>query len=76
MNVCIEYCSQWNYKPRASGLEDELDAAFGSDVSVELVAGSGGVFEITVDGKSIFSKKKSGRFPNDGEIVALLRQQG
>ncbi len=43
------------------------------DVESELTAGSGGVFEITVDGKKVFSKKALGRFPEDGEILGLIR---
>ena len=42
-------------------------------VDSELTAGSGGVFEITVDGKKVFSKKALGRFPEDGEILGLIR---
>ena len=38
---------------------------------VELKKGSGGVFEITVDGKLAFSKKALGRFPSDDEVSAL-----
>jgi selenoprotein W-related protein len=38
---------------------------------VELVKGTSGVFEITVDGKLAFSKKQLGRFPEDSEIDAL-----
>ncbi len=30
------------------------------------------MFEISVNGRLIFSKKKEGRFPEDGEILALL----
>ncbi len=41
---------------------------------VELIAGSGGVFEISVDGSNIFSKKELNRFPEDGEIVKLVRE--
>jgi len=40
-----------------------------------LVAGSGGVYEITVDGEKVFSKKALGRFPEEGEIIALLRER-
>lgn len=40
---------------------------------VELKKGSGGVFEITVDGKLAFSKKALGRFPTDDEVLALAR---
>lgn len=38
---------------------------------VELVKGGGGVFEITIDGRLAFSKKKLGRFPTDDELDAL-----
>lgn len=40
---------------------------------MELIAGSGGVYEIEVDGVSIFSKKRLGRFPEAGEVVRLIR---
>jgi len=36
------------------------------------VKGVAGVFEITVDGQLVFSKKQLGRFPEDAEIDALL----
>jgi selT/selW/selH-like putative selenoprotein len=37
------------------------------------VASGGGVFEVTVDGTMLFSKRTLGRFPEEGEIVRLLR---
>ncbi len=40
---------------------------------VELIESGGGVFEITRDGKLLFSKKKLGRFPTDEEIDALAK---
>lgn len=43
------------------------------DVESELTAGSGGVFEVTVDGKKVFSKKALGRFPDEGEILGLIQ---
>jgi predicted Rdx family selenoprotein len=42
------------------------------DHDVELVAGSGGVFEIEVDGVLRFSKRALRRFPTDAEIDALV----
>ena len=39
---------------------------------VELVKGVAGVFEITVGGQLVFSKKQLGRFPEDAEIDALV----
>jgi selT/selW/selH-like putative selenoprotein len=35
------------------------------------VPGVGGVFEITVDGRLVFSKKQTGRFPTDEEVDAV-----
>ena len=34
--------------------------------------GGGGEFEITVDGKLVYSKKQTGRFPEHEEVMALL----
>jgi selenoprotein W-related protein len=36
------------------------------------VPSRGGVFEVTVDGRLVFSKRTLGRFPNEGEILKLL----
>lgn len=52
----------------------ELKQAFGVDA--EIVRGSGGVFDVVVDGKKVFSKHdEGGRFPEPGEIVKLLKQK-
>jgi len=45
-----------------------LEEKYGAEV--ELVPGVGGVFEITVDGQLKFSKKQTGRFPSDDEVIA------
>lgn len=38
----------------------------------ELVASRGGVFEVTIGGQLVFSKSETGRFPDEGEVVALI----
>lgn len=38
------------------------------DLDAELVDGGGGVFEVALDGRLVFSKKELGRFPNNGEV--------
>ena len=48
---------------------DELTAELGADVA--LVKSGGGVFEITVDDRLVFSKKALGRFPEPGELRGL-----
>jgi len=37
-----------------------------------MLPSGGGVYEVTVDGKLVFSKKSLDRFPEDGEIVGLI----
>ena len=73
MNISIEYCAQWNYLPRASSLEAELKSKF-PGVETKLILSGGGVYEIILDGELIFSKKTLGRFPDDGEVIALIKQ--
>jgi len=54
-------------------VEDELVGAFGVEAKVSLFAGSGGVFEVVVDGKQVFSKQEVGHFPVPGEVVSLIQ---
>jgi selenoprotein W-related protein len=37
--------------------------------SLELVPGTGGRFEVTIDGKLVWSKLAKGEFPDEMEIV-------
>ncbi len=48
----------------------EIKKQLGTDT--QLVRGSGGIFEVHVDNKKIFSKKEAGRFPTEKEIVDQL----
>ncbi len=45
-----------------------MEAKYGAEV--ELVPGVAGVFDITVDGTLKYSKKQTGRFPSDDEVIA------
>jgi selenoprotein W-related protein len=42
------------------------------DAEIRLVPSSGGVFEVTVDGRLLFSKKALRRHPQPGEILRLI----
>lgn len=42
-------------------------------VDSQLVRGGGGIFDVTVDNKRIFSKHDEGRFPAEKEIIDQLR---
>jgi len=46
---------------------------FRSDVSsLELIPGSGGVFEVTVNGEKIYSKKETGQFPDHQALFVKM----
>ena len=54
-------------------MEAELKSKFDGG-GIELISSGGGVFEVTLDGDLIFSKRSLDRFPEDGEIEKLIRQ--
>ena len=43
--------------------------------SLTLVTGSKGVFEVVVDGDTLYSKRATGRHAQPGEVLALFREQ-
>ena len=42
---------------------------------MKLIASGGGVFEVEVDGDRIWSKKETGEFPEDDDIVETLKSR-
>ena len=52
-------------------MADVLRERFES-IETELIEGSGGAFEVRRDGKLIFSKHQTGRFPEDEEIFEAV----
>jgi len=74
--VEIEYCSQCRFILRASWFAQELLSTFADDLGeVALVPGTGGIFEVRLNGESIWNKKNSGRFPEPKEIKQLIRDR-
>jgi selT/selW/selH-like putative selenoprotein len=53
-------------------LAEELQKAYG--VKANIIPGSKGIFDVIVDGKLVFSKYETGRFPQQGEVPDKLRQ--
>jgi selenoprotein W-related protein len=51
----------------------EIEAAY-PDSEVKLVEASGGLFEVTLDGELVFSKRSLGRHANPGEVLELISQ--
>jgi selenoprotein W-related protein len=52
-------------------LAAELKEQF-PEAEVRLVPSSGGVFEVTVDGNLIYSKRALRRHPEPGEVLKLI----
>jgi selenoprotein W-related protein len=56
-------------------LTDDLLNNFEPEIeSVVLVPSNGGRYEISVNGQLIFSKLQTGRHPEPGEIIELVRK--
>ena len=72
MELEIVYCMTWNYRPDADRVSKEIRIKTGLDP--ELTPGSGGIFDVKLNGETVFSKHKVGRFPKDGEISNLLEK--
>ena len=42
-------------------------------LTADLTMGHGGVFDVAVDGTTVYSKDRTNRFPTDEEIFAQVR---
>ncbi|WP_334108575.1 SelT/SelW/SelH family protein [Methylobacillus sp.] len=74
--VEIEYCTQCRWLLRAAWLAQELLTTFESDLGkVALVPGTGGIFEVSLNGELLFSRKEHGRFPESKELKQLVRDR-
>ena len=72
--VEIEYCTQCRWLLRAAWLAQELLTTFDADLNaVSLMPGTGGVFEVRLNGATLFSRKLEGRFPESKELKQLIR---
>ena len=55
-------------------MADALKKKYGAELT--MIEGSGGVFEVQVDGKQIWSKHDIGRFPEHSEIFQKIDALG
>jgi selenoprotein W-related protein len=76
-HVAITYCRLCGWLLRASWMAQELLTTFAEDLgSVTLVPDdTGGVFDIRLDGKLLWSRKEHGRFPDIKELKQLVRDR-
>ena len=76
-DIEIAYCSRCGWMLRATWLAQEILRTFENDVrQVSLKPdASGGLFEIRLNDKLLFSRKEAGRFPEAKEVKQLIRDQ-
>lgn len=74
--ITIAYCTQCNWLLRAGWMAQELLSTFGDDLgSVTLIPGTGGIFEITLDGEVIWERKRDGGFPDAAGLKRRVRDK-
>ena len=73
-NIAITYCRLCNWLLRAAWMGQELLSTFAEELgSVTLIPDdTGGVFEVRLDGKLMWSRKDHGRFPEIKELKQLV----
>ncbi|MBL0189619.1 MAG: Rdx family protein [Candidatus Obscuribacter sp.] len=64
-------CGGQAKEPRAEALAAEIGREFG--VRVEMHRTVGGVFEVDLGDSRVFSKILLGRFPEEGEVVKIMK---
>ena len=62
--------------PNAAGLAvrllEEWEGRLGS---LEVVPGTGGIFDVHLDGELVFTKSMLGRYPDPDDVLPLLRER-
>lgn len=72
--VTIHYCTQCNWLLRSAWMAQELLHTFADELgAVTLQPGTGGVFEIAVDGQVIWERKQEGGFPDASALKQRVR---
>jgi len=72
--VKVEYCGAWGYGAKYERLKAQILTAV-PDAQVSGVVGRKTSFEITLNGNLIYSKLKADKFPDNDEIVAMVKKE-
>jgi len=72
----IVYCTQCNWLLRAAWMAQEVLSTFSLEIGeVTLVPGTGGIFEIHLDGEMIWERKRDGGFPEVKHLKQMVRDR-
>lgn len=74
--VQITYCTKCKFMLRATWLAQELLATFGDELGeVAIIPGSGGIFEVVLDGEIIATNRDHAPMPDPAEVKRTVRDR-
>ena len=74
--LSITYCTQCNWLLRSAWMAQEVLSTFSLEMGkVILVPGTGGIFEISLDGELIWERKRDGGFPDVKQLKQMVRDR-
>ena len=74
--LVITYCTQCNWLLRAAWMAQEVLSTFSREMGeVTLKPGTGGIFEIHLNGALVWERKRDGGFPDAKQIKQLVRDK-
>ena len=68
LNLCS--CPKCNYKPQATSLAAKIKQAL--DTKPVLIPKGGGIFDVSVEDQLVYSKFKTGSFPDENQLIDEL----
>lgn len=72
----IEYCTQCRFVLRATWMAQELLMSFPEEIGeVCLIPGTGGAFEVRLDGEVLHSRRASHDFPGSRRLKEMVRDR-
>ena len=79
MKIHIEFCEKWNYHPDFDRVSKEIiKIKPNAEVKGNTQTPRNGAFEVTINGKLVYSKLQTGQFPQAKDISSWFwsRQKG
>jgi selenoprotein W-related protein len=74
--LTITYCTQCNWLLRSAWMASEVLSTFSLEIgAVTLVPGTGGIFEISLDGDLVWERRRDGGFPDVKALKQLVRDR-
>jgi selenoprotein W-related protein len=74
--LSITYCTQCNWLLRSAWMAQEVLSTFSLEMqAVTLIPGTGGIFEIKLDGELIWERKRDGGFPDVKQLKQMVRDR-